>query len=178
MQTRRSWIKGSLIAAAGLSIHGRMARAANEPDKIIVASPQGFQTEYSDLFNAYSGGHYAHQGLDAKVLAANGVQSIEQLAAGQVQFIRNTAVGVVLANVSKLPLVSIGTLSNKPKFFIVSLRDKPILKPEDLRGKVLGIPSPLGSGSSVYAQLALAYAKVSLSELQTQVVGTVRTPLS
>ncbi len=171
MQSRRQIIRGCAAALAINSLPSYRA-SAQARQKIVVASPQGFQTEYSDLFNAYSGGHYERENIDATVVAANGVQSIQQLAAGQVQFIRNTAVGVVLASVAKLPIVSVATLSNKPKFFIVSLKDKPIHEAKDLRGKVLGLPSPLGSGASVYAQLALANAKVDLKDIETEVVGT------
>jgi NitT/TauT family transport system substrate-binding protein len=158
-----------LSAAAGLAVVPKRSQAA---DRIGVMSPFGFTPEFSDLFNAYSGGHFSRQNINATVLATHGAQSIQQLVAGRVQFIRNTAIDLIRAvNTQNLPLIAIGTLTQASAFVVISSAERPIASVEELRGKVVGIQSQVGGASSTYLQLLLVHNKIKPDEVTMQVAG-------
>ena len=51
--------------------HGRISRdIVRAAEKVTLMTPFGFDSDFIDLMNAYSGGHFAKQGLDATVLGA------------------------------------------------------------------------------------------------------------
>ena len=159
-------------AAAALSLPMPFIQPAKAADAITVMSPFGFTPEFSDLFNAYSGGHYARQGLDATVLATRGAQSIQQLVAGRVQFIRNTFVDLVRAvTTQNLPLVAIGTLTQGSAFVVISAAAKPVDTVQDLAGKVVGIQGQVGGASSTYLELMLKHYGVPAGSVTMQVAG-------
>jgi ABC-type nitrate/sulfonate/bicarbonate transport system substrate-binding protein len=169
MTTRRGVLKGAAAATALAMPYVNRALAA---DTITAMSPFGFIPEFSDLFNAKSGGHYAKHGLDVTVLATHGVQSVQQLVAGRVQFIRNTFVDLVHGVSSQdLPLVAIGTLTQASAFFVISAASKPIETVQDLRGKTVGIQGQVGGASSTYLRLMCKHYGVNIDDLTMQVAG-------
>ena len=67
---------------ACLAPAARSRSDAGEP--ITVVLPLGFSITFFDAMNAHSGGHYAREGLAAKVIGANtGVQMAQLLVSGQ-----------------------------------------------------------------------------------------------
>jgi ABC-type nitrate/sulfonate/bicarbonate transport system substrate-binding protein len=169
MPTRRQFLKASAAGIAGFPAIVKAARAA---DKITVLSPFGFTPEYSDLFNAYSGGYFAKQGLDAKVLATRGIQSVQQLVAGQADFIRNAAVDVVKGvSAQGLPLVCIATIGQGSTYHLVSLKDRPVATVKDLKGKKVGIITAQGGASSTYLEILLASAGLKKDDITMIVTG-------
>ena len=172
MNTRRHLLKNALVVGGAAAMPMPFIRRAWAADKIAVMSPFGFIPEFSDLFNAYSGGHYAKQGLDATVLATHGAQSIQQLVAGRVQFIRNTCVDLIRAvNTQNLPLVAIGTLTQQSAFIVISAAEKPVNTVQDLKGKTVGIQGQVGGASSTYLQLMCKHYGISADEVTMQVAG-------
>ena len=147
-------------------------RTAKAADAVTVMSPFGFTPEFSDLFNAYSGGHFARQGINATVLATRGAQSIQQLVAGRVQFIRNTCVDLVRSvTTQNLPIIAIGTLTQGSAFTVISPAGKPIDTVADFRGKTVGIQAQVGGASSTYLQIMLKHYGVPADEVTMQVAG-------
>ena len=173
MATRRQFLTGTaVVAGAAITGFPAIISPARAAEKITVFSPFGFTTEYSDLFNAYSGGHFARQGLDAKVLSAMGVQSVQQLVAGQGQFIRNAGVDIIKGvAVQNLPLICISTIGQGSTYHVVSLKDKPVNGIEDLKGKTVGILTASGGASSTYIELLLTKAGLHKDDLNMVVTG-------
>lgn len=168
---RREFLNRSGAASACVLGLAALPKESFAADQITVASPQGFLAEYSYLFNAYSGGHFKRQGLDAKVIGVNGIQAIQQLVSGQVQFIGTTAISLISAVAkNNAPLVSIGTVGQRSKFFIVSLESDPIRSIADLKDKIVGTTAA-GSATSVNLEAVLVKAGMKMSDIQTQVVG-------
>jgi ABC-type nitrate/sulfonate/bicarbonate transport system substrate-binding protein len=171
MTTRRTLLAG---AAAGAAIAGfpaiiRQARAA-EPVTLI--TPFGFDSDFIDMMNAYSGGHLAHQGLDAKVLGATGtVQSIQAVITGEAQFGRFSGIDFIRAVGAKnAPLRAVATLRQKSGFRIVSLPEKPIKSGTDLKGKTIGLLS-VGGTTQTFIEVLLAKNGIDKSEAKLIVAG-------
>ena len=107
MTTRRRVLAGAAAASLGFPAIIRSARAA-EPVTLI--TPFGFDSDFIDLMNAYSGGHLAREGLDAKVLGATGtVQHIQAVIAGQADYGRFSGIDFIRAVGAKdAPLRAVG----------------------------------------------------------------------
>ena len=87
MMKRRSFLKAG--AAAGISVAGFPAiiRAAGAAEPVTIVTPFGFIPDFIEIMNGVSGGHFAKQGIDAKIVGAHGsAQSVQQVVAGQAQY--------------------------------------------------------------------------------------------
>jgi ABC-type nitrate/sulfonate/bicarbonate transport system substrate-binding protein len=124
------------------------------------------------MMNAISGGHYAAQNIDAKLLGGQGTaQPIQQLITGQAHFIRASGIDVMRAvATTKVPLVSIATIYQGSTFHMVSLSDKPVSKAEDLKGKTVGIVS-VGGTTDVFLDLILAKGGLKKEDVKREVTG-------
>lgn len=170
--SRRDFLLRAAVATVFADAPIAGASAAAEPVTVFI--PFIFTPEYSDILNAYAGGHFAKQGLDAKVLASKGVQSLQQLVAGQGQFIRNVALDVIKGVTAQgLPLICIATIGQGSTFELVSLEDKPILNPAELKGKTVGIIG-VGGASDTYLEVLLA--KVGLRRADVNVIAAGNSP--
>ncbi len=168
MTTRRTLLAGA-AALAGFPAIIRHARAA-EPVTLI--TPFGFDSDFIDMMNAYSGGHLARQGLDAKLLGATGtVQSIQAVISGEAQFGRCSGIDFIRAVGAKdAPLRAVATLRQKSGFRIVSLPEKPIKSGADLRGKTIGLLS-VGGTTQTFIEVLLAKNGIDKSEAKLIVSG-------
>ena len=120
-------------------------------------TPFGFDADFIDLMNAYSGGHFAKEGLDAKVLGAAGtVQHIQQVIAGQVDFGRFPA---STSSARSAPRTRRSAPSRRcgriPASTIVSLKDKPVTIRRRLKGKTIGLLSD-GGTTQTFIEVLLA----------------------
>jgi len=131
-----------LMAAAGSATIGlpNLIAASRAGDPISVVLPLGFSIDFFDAMNAYSGGHYARQSLDAKLIGANtGVQMTQLVVSGQGLFGRGAPPDQIRAVAAKQPTpVAIATICQGCNFRVFSLKDRPVTKPEDLK-KMLAV---------------------------------------
>jgi NitT/TauT family transport system substrate-binding protein len=168
MKTRRQVLAGAGAVLAAPAII-RSARAA-EP--VTLMTPFGFDSDFIDLMNAYSGGHFAHEGLDAKVLGAAGtVQQIQQVIAGQVDFGRFSGIDFIRAVGAKgAPLKAIATMRQNSGFHIVSLKDKPVKSGADLKGKTIGLLS-IGGTTQTFIEVLLTKNGITKDDSKLLVTG-------
>ncbi len=142
MTTRRGFLSG--IAAAGAAWGcPALIGPALAADAIAFTTPQVFDPTFIDIMNAYSGGHFAQQGLDCKVLGPPGSAAGFQLVlGGQAQFGYIAAPDLIRAvGARRAPLQAIATIGQRIGFRIVSLAAKPLRTGADLRGKTIGVVS-------------------------------------
>ena len=169
--TRRHVVKAAIAAPAVIAA-GRIGRAvAAEP--VVVMTPFGFIGDFIDLMNAYSGGHFRKQGLDAKVLGGHGsAQAIQQLTSGTAQYIRAAGIDTMQAvgSAQKLPLVSISTLYQAGTFRMISPAEKPVNTAQDLKGKTVGVVS-VGGATEVLLNLILRKVGLTPGDVPRQVTG-------
>ncbi|HUZ71509.1 MAG TPA: ABC transporter substrate-binding protein [Stellaceae bacterium] len=171
MTTRRRFLA---TTAAGAAVSGfpailRYARAA-EPVTLI--TPFGYDSDFIDMMNAYSGGHFAKEGLDAKVLGGRGtVQALQAVIADEAQFTRFSGIDFIRAVASKhAPLLAAATLRKNLGFHIISLANKPVRSGADLKGKTVGLLS-IGGSTETYIDVLRAQAKIPKSDVKLIVAG-------
>ena len=169
MTTRRHFIAGTAAAAAGFpAIIGR-ARAA-EP--MTFTTPFGFDPTFIDVMNAVSGGHFAKEGIDAKLVGPPGnAQAFQLVIAGQAQFSYIASIDFIRAVATRnAPFYAVGCIAQRIGFQIVSLKEKPIRSGADLRGKTIGVLS-VGGLSELLVDVVLSKGGVKPSEVQIVVAG-------
>jgi len=167
--TRRRLLAG--LAASGAAVAGFPAIVrANEPVTLI--TPFGFEADFIDMMNAYSGGHFAREGLDAKVLGASGtVQHLQQIIAGLADYGRFSGIDFIRAVATKdAPLKAFATMRQNSGFTIVSPKDKPVRSGKDLAGKTIGLLS-VGGTTQTFVEVLMAKAGVAKDESKMLVTG-------
>lgn len=169
---RRSILaRGAAIASAAIAGFPAIipARAA-EP--VSVVTPLGFVLDFFDTMNAFSGGHYARFGLDAKVIGANnGVQMTQLVAAGRATFGRGGTPDLfrMVAARQKVPM-AIASIDQDCVFRVFSLKAKPVRQPADFEGKTIGLIT-LASATGVYLDVMLAAAGLKPDDVERQATG-------
>jgi NitT/TauT family transport system substrate-binding protein len=171
MKTRRGVLAGM---AAGTAVTGfpAIVRSAASPDTLIFMTPFGISVDFLDMENGVSGGHWAKQGIEGRVIGAPGTSvALAQVIAGQAQFGMCSGMDFIRAVATKnAPLIAVGTINQEPAFVMVSLKEKPILKGEQLAGKTVGLLS-LGGTTETYVDLIAGRSGVKTSDVQVVVAG-------
>jgi len=102
---------------------------------------------------AKDGGYFAREGLQAELIyIRGGPQTLSALIGGDVPFAQVYSQPVLAAHLTGADTVIVAGLINQPLFSIITVAG--IGKPEDLRGKKIGI-STFGSATDLAARLAL-----------------------
>ncbi|HXQ50158.1 MAG TPA: ABC transporter substrate-binding protein [Stellaceae bacterium] len=171
MTTRRKLLKGVAATGAALALPPFIAtgRAA---EQVGIVLPLGFSIDFFDAMNAYSGGHYAREGIDAKIIGANtGVQMTQLVVSGQAVFGRGSPPDQVRAVAAKqaAPL-AIASICQGCNFRVFSPKAKPVLVPKDFKGKVVGLITA-ASPTGIYLDVMLAQAGLSGADVERQVTG-------
>ncbi len=171
MATRRHVLTA---AAAGAAIAGFPAiiRKAGAAEPVTFVTPFGFDPTFIDIMNAYSGGYFAREGLDVKVIGPPGnAQAFQLMVAGQAQFSYIASIDFIRAVASRdAPFYGIATIAQRIGFEIVSLKEKPVRSGADLKGKTIGVLS-VGGLSELLVQAAMAKGGVAKSEANIVVAG-------
>lgn len=172
MTNRRQLIQASAALAATAVTGFPAIVRAQARESLTIMTPFGFIPDFIELMNGVSGGHFAAQGLDAKLLGGQGTaQPIQQLITRQVDFIRASGIDIMRAiATTKVPLVSIATMYQGSTFHMISLKSKPIEKAEDLKDKTVGIVSVSGT-TDVFLDLILAKAGLKKDDVKREVSG-------
>lgn len=171
MFTRRHVLKGAAAASAMGVAAGPLRAETLEP--VVVMTPFGFIGDFIDIMNAYSGGHFRKEGLDAKVLGGRGsAQAIQQLTSGAAQYIRAAGIDTMRAvgSAEHLPLVSIATLYQAGTFRVISPAEKPIKTAQELKGKTVGVVS-VGGATEILLDLVLRKVGLKREDVPRQVTG-------
>jgi len=168
MTTRRRFLEGAAVAGAALGFPA-IARAA-EP--MTFTTPFGFDPTFIDVMNAYSGGYFAKEGIDAKLVGPPGnAAAFSLMIAGQAQFSYIASIDFIRAVATKdAPFLAVACLSQRVGFQIVSLKEKPVKTGADLRGKTIGVLS-VGGLSELLVQVVMAKSGVKKSEANIVVAG-------
>jgi NitT/TauT family transport system substrate-binding protein len=173
MTTRRDFLRtGALAAGAALAGVPALVTPARAADQISVVLPLGFQIDFFDTMNAYSGGHFAKEGLDCKVIGANsGVQTLQLVASGQATYGRGSPSDMIRAIAANQPApIGIASIFQGCPFRVFSLQSKPVREPKDFKGKIVGLIT-LASPTGIYLDVMLASAGLTPSDVERQPTG-------
>ena len=104
---------------------------------------------------AAEGGYFSREGLRAEVVyIRGGPQTVSALIGGDVNFVQVYSQPILAARLSGADTVIVAGLINQPLFSVMTVAG--IEKPEDLRGKKLGITT-FGSATDLALRLALKH---------------------
>ncbi len=167
VRTRRAFLAAA--AAAGVAPFIGRARAA---DKITVLTGFGLLPNFIEIMNAYSGGYFRKEGLDATVVGAHGTAiEMQQMIAGQAAFGRVAALDQMNAIAKQhVPFVSVATLCQGSTFQVISLKEKPIETAEALKGKTVGVVS-VGGSTEMLLDLMLHKVGIAKDAVKREAVG-------
>ncbi|MBL8699998.1 MAG: ABC transporter substrate-binding protein [Alphaproteobacteria bacterium] len=172
--TRRTALATLGAAAWGAAMPGTWHRAGAQPalTPVTAITPFGFISDFAELMNAHSGGHFRAAGLDSKVLGGQGTgQAVTQLIAGQAKFTRASGLDIARAvYAANAPLLVVATLYQGSNWYVISHKDKPIRTAEDLRGKRMGVVSINGTTEN-FLDLMLGAVGASPGETKREAVG-------
>jgi NitT/TauT family transport system substrate-binding protein len=171
MTTRRGLLQGAAAVGAALGFSAFIG-AARAADPFVITTPQVFDPTFIDMMNAYSGGHFAKEGLDAKVLGPPGsAAAMELVLGGQAQFGYIASPDFIRAvGARSAPLMAIASLGQRIGFRIVSLAEKPMRTGTDLKGKTIGVIS-VGGLSEALVDVVMIRAGVDPKDSTRVVTG-------
>ena len=105
-------------------------------------------------------GFWKDEGLDVEVLGLDGATGgVQQVASGQVHFATVGPEAMLAGRAKGVPVKVIYTYARRPIYRIVALTDSGIAKPEDLKGKTIGVPN-MATGSVPFTRAVLKTAGV------------------
>ena len=172
MTTRRRFLQNAAVVAGAAIAAPSLIAKSNAAEPMTVVTPLGFSIDFFDTMNAFSGGHYAKQGLDAKVVGANtGVQMMQLVVSGQGTFGRGAPPDQIRAVAAgQTAPIAISTISQGCNFRVFSLKSKPVLEPKDFKGKTVGLIT-LASPTGIYLDVMLAKAGLTANDVERQPTG-------
>jgi ABC-type nitrate/sulfonate/bicarbonate transport system substrate-binding protein len=173
MKTRRAFLAAT-SATIGTAVVANpfVSRPVRAADKMIFMTPSSVSSDFIDVQNAVSGGHWTRQGIDGSVVGAPGTAvALTQVISGQAHFGYCSGIDYIRVVATKsAPLMAVGAIGQTSFFYMISLKDHPVLKPEDLAGKVVGILS-LGGTTETYIDVMAASAGLKKGDVQVVAAG-------
>lgn len=100
-------------------------------------------------------GFWKEEGLEVEVLGSKGsTAGIQQVASGQMQFVSVGGEALMAARSKGVPVKAVATYARQSIYRIVSLKGSPIQKPQDLKGKTVGVVN-MATGSVNFTRAVL-----------------------
>lgn len=122
--------------------------------------------QFSHFYVAQSKGYYADEGLDVTFVHGSIQDKIVQTAQGQLTFVNASGDEVLLARSSSIPIKAVFQTEQQSPIAIFSKESAGIAKPEDLRGKTIGVPGLFGA---TYYGLLGVLSNAGLSEADVRI---------
>lgn len=97
------------------------------------------QAQFAGFFVAQAKGFYKAEGLDVQLLPIGDQSPIQTVATGSADFGTTWITDLLTARQQGIPVVHIAQLFQKSGFTLVSLKTSKINKPDDLKGKRVGV---------------------------------------
>ncbi|MEP7286900.1 MAG: ABC transporter substrate-binding protein [Chloroflexota bacterium] len=165
-------------AAQGNAIVAANGAQASTPESTAPATPSGpaipitlfvgyiHNIQFAPLYVAIERGYFKDAGIDATIETSfDETDGLTRIAADQLQFGLISGDQVLLARSKGAPVVYVFRWYQQFPVGVVVPADSSIVKPEDLAGKVVGVPGKFGA-SYVGLQALLNSAKLKESDLK------------
>lgn len=158
------------VTACGAQEEASPAPKKEEPKSITVANWSQLMTEQTNLLVDEKKGFFKENGLDVTVIpGAGGGDAIKNILSGQADIAFTDPGSLYFALDQGEKLKVIYNIYPQNVFNVVSLKGENITKPEDLKGKTIGVYS-LSSGTR--QNLLVLLHKAGLSEKDVKIVET------
>jgi len=166
--TRRRFLGIGLGVAAAMS--GWPGRIGEAAEKVRMACWSQPISEQANIYAAQEFGWFGEQGLDFEfVPGAGGGDALKHVLAGNADFAFTNVEPILFAAEQGAQLQAVYNIYPKNVFNVVSLKSRNIIRPQDLRGKRIGVYS-MASGTR--HNLLVILHSVGLRESDVEVVAT------
>jgi len=166
---RRRFLE-AMVTLAGAATAGWPRRALAAPDKVRMACWSQPISEQANVFAAQEFGWFKEHGLDFEfVTGAGGGEALRHLLAGNVDFAFTNVEPVLFGVEQGAQVQVVYNIYPKNVFNVVSLKSRNITRPQDLKGKRIGVYS-MASGTR--HNLLVILHSVGLRESDVEVVST------
>jgi NitT/TauT family transport system substrate-binding protein len=142
------------------------------PNMVDVLLPVGYipNVQFAPLYVAIEKGYFAKEGINLKLDYSFETDAVTLLGANELQFAIASGEQVLLARTRDLPVVYVAAWYQKYPVAVASKSGKGLLKPEDLRGKVIGVPV-LSGASYIGLRTILEEGGLSEKDVSLGVIG-------
>ena len=153
-------LKGLAVTAAALCIGLITTASAQETVTYAVTTTNISVGHAAQSSLPKALGFWEEEGLDVDVLGLSGATAgVQQVASGQVHFATVGPESLLMAQAEGIPVKAVYVFARKPIYRIVSPEDSDITEPEELAGKVIGVPN-MSTGSVPFTRAVLKTAGI------------------
>ena len=126
--------------------------------------------QFAPFYVAIEKGYFAKYGIEVELAYGNEADLVALVGSDNQRFMIASGEQVLLSRAQGLPVVSVREWYKDYPVGVVSLSSSQIIQPEDLRGKVIGLPGLYGANYIGFEALA-AYAGMTDADYELRSIG-------